>query len=260
MNNLGIVFLSVIPLKESPSHKSETISQVLFGETCIILEDKDEWTKVQLVHDDYTGWILTSQWISIDIKNTKNLKLNRLNFGTAIFNNQKIFIPLGGYIWQNDIDDEFLSQYKFSEDINCLNEDTLYYPDDFIKTAESFLEAPYLWGGKTILGIDCSGLTQSVYKANGIQLPRDAYQQAELGRSIPFDKLKTADLAFFKNEKGRITHVGIIHSIVNGQVNIIHGSGRVKIDRLDEKGIIDLDQIDSITYSHHLAFIKRIIE
>ena len=122
------------------------------------------------------------------------------------------------------------------------------------ETAQFYLNAPYLWGGRTFFGIDCSGFSQLVYKHLGVKIKRDAAQQAEEGRVVDFlQEAVPGDLAFFDNEHGKVTHVGIILD----DLDIIHASGRVKVDRIDEQGIFCLD---SQKYTHKLRIIRRIIE
>ncbi|MBK7084827.1 MAG: C40 family peptidase [Flavobacteriales bacterium] len=115
-----------------------------------------------------------------------------------------------------------------------------------------FLGAPYLWGGRTPTGVDCSGLTQMLFMLMGIYLPRDAYQQAEEGDPVELvDLAEPGDLAFFDNAEGRITHVGIVLP----ERRILHASGRVRIDALDQEGIFDAEQGK---YSHKLRLVKRV--
>ena len=127
--------------------------------------------------------------------------------------------------------------------------------DAIHRCARQFLNAPYLWGGRTILGIDCSGFTQLVMLLNGRSIPRDAYQQAELGDTVAFvEEAQTGDLAFFDNAEGRITHVGIVLREAEHHVSIIHASGKVRIDALDHQGIFNAERS---AYSHKLRIIKR---
>jgi cell wall-associated NlpC family hydrolase len=122
-----------------------------------------------------------------------------------------------------------------------------------IENAYIYLNAPYLWGGRSPLGIDCSGFTQLLYKLNGVQLPRDASQQAKVGQTLSFvEESEAGDLAFFDNEEGNIIHVGMV--LDNNR--IIHASGKVRIDRLDHQGIYN---VDTHKYSHRLRLIKKII-
>ena len=122
-----------------------------------------------------------------------------------------------------------------------------------INNALIFLNAPYLWGGRTPFGIDCSGFTQIVYRLQGINIPRDAHQQAEVGNTLSFiEESQEGDLAFFDDSEGEITHVGII---MNNN-NIIHASGKVRIDKLDQQGIFN---IEKKIHTHKLRIIKSIV-
>ncbi|MFM7813326.1 MAG: C40 family peptidase [Flavobacteriales bacterium] len=120
----------------------------------------------------------------------------------------------------------------------------------------SYLGAPYLWGGRTILGIDCSGFSQVVYRILGQSIPRDAWQQAGLGEEVSFvDEAQPGDLAFFDNAEGKIIHVGLILDRLEDSLRIIHASGMVRIDTLDHQGIFNQETGE---YSHNLRIIKRL--
>ena len=116
-----------------------------------------------------------------------------------------------------------------------------------------FLNTPYLWGGKTPFGIDCSGFSQMVYRINGYQLNRSAEEQSQQGDALSFiEESEPGDLAFFDNNEGVIDHVGIILK----DNYIIHVNGEVRIDRIDHTGIFNTDKR---LYSHQLRVIKKII-
>ena len=124
--------------------------------------------------------------------------------------------------------------------------------DNLVNTALHYLNSPYMWGGKSPFGIDCSGFVQCVYQLHGVQLPRDAYLQAEHGETLGFiDESEAGDLAFFDDEEGKITHVGIIMS----DYHIIHAFGQVRIDRLDQTGIFN-NALNK--HTHKLRVIKKI--
>ena len=107
-----------------------------------------------------------------------------------------------------------------------------------------------MWGGRSVFGIDCSGFVQQVYAYFNIQLPRDAYQQAGMGKDIGFlAETICGDLAYFDNKEGKITHVGIM---LDAQT-IIHASGRVRIDYIDQAGILNKETGER---THQLRIVK----
>lgn len=251
----GICNLAIIPLRFEPSDKSEIVSQVLFGEHFEISEQLKQWYKIKLQYDDYEGWIDSKQCQIISESN-----FNQLSNDTIILNadlieyittptNLLIPIPLGAslsFIYNNEIN---INNFEFEgTKVNGIK-----IKSNLINTAFLYLNAPYLWGGKTPFGIDCSGFTQMVYKLNGYKLLRDASQQALQGEALSFiEESEPGDLAFFDNEEGNIIHVGLI--MENNY--IIHASGKVRIDRLDHLGIYNAE---SNRHTHKLRVIKKII-
>ena len=238
----GICLLPVIPMQKLASHKSEMINQVLFGETFKLLEKKEDWTFIKLIHDNYKGWISNTQYELIEKKIKSHLS-NKKNCVITI-NNIKQPLVLGSMIPTNKT-----IQRKLKIDFNldfCNMDD---FEKWFLTISKKYLNTPYLWGGRTILGIDCSGFTQMVYRFFNINLPRDSSDQSKKGKKINFKKSKLGDLAFFEQKK-KITHVGII---LNNQ-KIIHSSGKVRIDSIDEKGIYNAE---IKKHSHKLKVIKR---
>ncbi|MFV8370022.1 NlpC/P60 family protein [Flavobacterium sp. LB2R40] len=251
----GICNLAIIPLRFEPSDRSEIVSQVLFGEHFEILEQLKQWSRIRMQYDDYEGWIDTKQLqliseSSFNYLSTEAIILNAdlLEYITGP-NNLLIPIPLGSSI-----------SFIHHTDINTSNFDFegtkisgIKNKSNLINTAFMYLNAPYLWGGKTPFGIDCSGFTQMVYKLNGYQLLRDASQQSKLGEALSFiEESEPGDLAFFDNDEGKIIHVGIIMD----DNYIIHASGKVRIDRLDHLGIFNAE---TNKHTHKLRVIKKII-
>lgn len=228
----GINLLSVVPLRKEASDRSEMVNQVLYGETFDILEKQEKWSKIKLHHDSYEGWIDNKQWKSQEsrVKSQDNRKI----IASLFLKKKNNIYPLGSYI------DFSIPDSKKS----------------LLQTAKSFLNTPYLWGGRTFMGIDCSGFTQVVFRVHGIKLLRDAYQQATQGRKIKFAEAATNDAAFFSNSEGRIIHVGIVIKEKN-TLNIIHASGKVRIDKLNDRGIFNEE---TQTYSHSLHSIKRFLK
>jgi hypothetical protein len=251
----GICNLAIIPLRFEPSDRSEIVSQVLFGEHFEILEQLKQWFRIRLQFDNYEGWIDSKQMQLISeasfnqlSKDTIILNADLIEYITAP-NNVLLPIPLGSslsFINHNEIN-------TANFDFEGTKISGIKSKNNLINTAYLYLNAPYLWGGKTPFGIDCSGFTQMVYKLNGYHLLRDASQQATQGEALSFiEESEAGDLAFFDNEEGNIIHVGII--MENNY--IIHASGKVRIDRLDHLGIYNPE---TNKHTHKLRVIKKII-
>jgi len=257
----GMCNLSVVPVRKEPSHQSEMITQLLFGELFEIIEKERGWVKAKLIYDGYEGWVNDKQYLPL-----YNETFERLHdFGSTITldivqvlinetKNYVIPVVLGSslpYVVNNSF---FIDEHKYTFDGTVRPAKEEVTPERIVENAYMYLSAPYMWGGRSPFGIDCSGLVQMVYKLSGIKLPRDAAQQSIKGTHINFlSEAISGDLAFFDNEEGNIIHTGII--LPNSQ--IIHSSGRVRIDMLDHEGIFNAEIKQ---YTHKLRIIKRIIE
>jgi cell wall-associated NlpC family hydrolase len=260
-NSLGICTLSVVPMRGEAKHSSEMISQILFGETFSVLAQADNWYQIKTDLDQYTGWVEEKQVTFIDDLYAHQVKVNdqflTSEASTLVLKGnlkEQLYLVAGSTLPL--LDD---SKFKIGKETYQVTSSNVFIPNqedfetDLQETAKKFLNTPYLWGGRTHFGIDCSGFSQIVYKMLGIALPRDAWQQAELGKTVDFlIEAKAGDLAFFDNQEGRITHVGIM--LNNSQ--IIHASGQVKIERIDNQGIFSVDQNK---YTHQLRIIKRFV-
>jgi len=250
--NRAICCVPVSPLRAVPSHRSEMVTQQLFGECCEVLEQtKDNWSHVRCSYDNYEGWCTTNHLAEIDEpdhqQGGKALTPEWVN--EIEYNGHPMMIPLGctltamkntlhykGIVWDP------VAAHKDAKTIRQL--------------ALKFLNTPYLWGGKSVFGTDCSGFTQTLLKFFDIPLLRDASQQATQGEPVGFlEEVRIGDLAFFDNggEEGRITHVGLL---LNDH-EIIHSSGKVRIDRIDNMGIVPADGPQRV---HHLRLIKRFFQ
>jgi len=258
----GICNLSIVPCRKEPSDRSEMVTQLLFGEHFRILEEQDSWCLIKIAYDNYECWIDKKQFLPIE-RHTFDI----LNSTDSYFSNELVQIMMDNktsWVFPVVIGST-LPNFDKNE---CVIENQSYtYEGDhitgllqldqcrvgIIEAAMMYLNSPYLWGGKTPFGIDCSGLTQMVFKLNGIKLKRDAYQQAEQGETLSFvEEAEAGDLAFFDNEEGKIVHVGIVMD----DNKIIHASGKVRIDGFDHQGIFNNDKKD---YSHRLRLLKRIV-
>ena len=252
--------LPLVPLRESDNEQSELSSQLLFGESVEIIETRERWLFVRNLQDNYKGWvdrkmvhILTLSEEDRMAHEFKSIVQIPVLVCYKTTSKEKMFIP-GGSIIHNDNDGKCTIGHDtliFSpSDLKPVGEIT---GQNLIETAFQYLNAPYLWGGKSIMGIDCSGLVQVVFAMCGMQLQRDASQQVEKGEVIDdLSESKAGDLAFFENSTGGIIHVGILLN----SYQLIHASGWVKIENVDSQGIIS-DQTGE--YTHKLRVVKRLI-
>ena len=243
----GITLIPIIPLRAEPSSKSEMVSQLLFGEKYKVLHTQPNWIKIETMEDNYIGWINDTQLNLIDELNLQNLSnpivIDTFPFLKILANNKAMYISPGSIVYGNN-------NFKCNEIVFEYDYQKTNY--QFEEVIDQYLNTPYLWGGKSPWGIDCSGFTQMVFKQMNILLKRDAFQQAEQGEALAFlTEAQLGDLAFFENEDGKIIHVGIL---LNNET-IIHASGKVRIDNIDNYGIFN-KEINK--YSHKLRFIKRI--
>ena len=253
----GICNLSIVPLRIEPCDKSEQVSQILFGEHFKVLEIRRKWSKIRLSFDNYEGWIDNNQYEKIEEETYTSLEDSNIPLAGELIEfatdeNQKfLIVPIGSNL------PHYNNQSLLLNNTNYHYEGMVFdkiLPKDFIvEIAYKFLNTPYLWGGKTPFGIDCSGFAQLVYKLCGYKLLREASQQASQGEVLSFiEESEAGDLAFFDDNEGIITHVGII---MNDNY-IIHAHGKVRIDRIDHSGIFN---IDSQKHTHKLRVIKKII-
>ena len=253
----GICNLSIVPLRSEPSNKAELVSQIVFGEHFKVLETRKEWSKIRLAFDKYEGWIDNKQYLAITKEYYSDLDKQQPvlagNLVDYITDSAGVLslITLGATL--PNFKDAALSIGASHYQYEGAHVEGQHPKTQLLNTAFLFLNTPYLWGGKTPFGIDCSGFTQMVYKLNGYALLRDASQQATQGETLSFiEESEPGDLAFFDNQEGVITHVGIIMK----DNYIIHAHGKVRIDRLDHSGIYN---VDSKRHTHKLRVIKKII-
>ncbi|MDX1653562.1 MAG: C40 family peptidase [Brumimicrobium sp.] len=245
--------LTVIPVRADKSDTSEIVTQLLFGEIATVLEKHNQWLKVNIHHDGYVGWIDEKQVIEISEEafNTLSIKKTRQTIKSTTCHTPwgTIEVLQGSPVLCDQMSCE-IDTLKFSYK-EPLEKNELNPEQPISEISLSYLNAPYLWGGRTHYGIDCSGFTQTVFAQKGYALMRDASQQVKQGEPVNFNDIRTGDLAFFVSSKGNITHVGII--LEDGK--IIHASGRVRIDMLTEEGIYNSEK-KKIT--HKLHSIRRL--
>ncbi|NLO70542.1 MAG: C40 family peptidase [Porphyromonadaceae bacterium] len=254
-----IVNNPLIPLRAEENERSEMVSQLLFGQQIEILETTEKWYFVKNLSDNYEGWItkssINSKFFTTQPADTSDFSAAKtpllVCFKTSSV--EKIIIPGGSML--PPVSRE---QFELAGEIYQIAQlEPVYTKNDngqlVVELTQQYTTAPYLWGGKSVLGIDCSGLVQVVFSMLGIFLPRDASQQVEVGTTVDFlSEARPGDLAFFANSEGQIIHVGIL---INSH-QIIHASGSVKKEIIDSQGIISSQTGE---YSHTLRVIKRVI-
>jgi len=258
--NFGICNLSIVPCRREPSDRSEMVTQLLFGDHFWIMETQGNWCKVKIAYDNYECWIDKKQFQPIaqqtyDILNATEIYCTNELVQIITNTNTSMLYPvvIGSTLPGIDNGECIIENQTYVYDGAYINGFLPFTKTGIVETAMMYLNTPYLWGGKTPFGIDCSGLTQIVYKLNGIKLNRDASQQAEQGETLSFvEEAEPGDLAFFDNEEGKIVHVGIVME----DNKIIHASGKVRIDGFDHHGIFNTDRKN---YSHQLRLLKRIV-
>ncbi|MFT5157052.1 MAG: hypothetical protein ACI9NN_001517 [Bacteroidia bacterium] len=223
----GQCAITAIPIRAEPAHRSEMVNQLLYGETYEVLEETSkDWLKIRGDFDGYEGYMASNQFTQVvfSSKSVSNV------YPFQIVDNK--MIAFGSFIEEPSNNRTNIS---------------------LIQCAEQFLNVPYLWGGRSPLGIDCSGFTQVVFKSYEQILPRDASQQATIGIEIPFGTHKEKDLAFFSNKENKVTHVGILST----ENRIIHASGMVQYDRFTIAGI---EHQETLKLTHKLHSIRRIAQ
>lgn len=251
----GVCIVSVAPVRAEASERSEMVTQLLFGEKVEIIAVQEKWLKIMSDYDSYVGWV--DPKLIKEVPLAEYQQLSTTQYASDLFNlmiddENPCTLTLAAHIFANE--DQIINIGDKSFEYLGESLDATRNETSIADLAKLYLNTPYLWGGKSNFGIDCSGLVQQVYKLKNIALPRDASQQATKGEVLGFvAEAIEGDLAFFDNEEGNIIHVGIILE----DQKIIHAHGKVRIDPIDSTGIFNTD---SQRYSHKLRFIKRIID
>jgi len=237
--SFGICDLTVIAMRKENSHTSEMVNQLLFNELYEKLDENSSWILIRTEIDHYEGWIKDIQHHPISDQEYLELKAKKWHLvDRPVINYRGKHISIGSILYEpNDFATEFPEEFSTAT---------------MLEFAKKMLDAPYLWGGRSLFGIDCSGFVQLCARAAGKLLPRDASEQVKEGELVYFlPEIQPGDLAFFGNENGQIIHVGIM---LNSE-QIIHASGKVRIDYLDQTGIFNKERNE---HTHKLQVIKRL--
>ena len=236
----AVCVVMAAPVREESAEQAEMVTQILYGESMDVLESGKYWSKIKMHFDGYEGWVDSRQIKPISEEELANRKTTIVteNFQSVIMKQGRTLLSMG-------------SEVEFPTVASRRSHDLR---ESIVKTAEELLNIPYLWGGRSFFGVDCSGLVHLVYKINGIKMPRDSYQQGEIGTPLTFvEESRPGDLAFFENKEGKIIHVGIMME----NQKIIHASGKVRIDTLDSTGIFNKEINE---HSHKLRFVRNVLD
>ena len=266
MHNHAIVLESLVPLRREPAHAAELTTELLFGERIAVLEEANGWTHLRSLEDGYTGWapaaMLTPLSEDAPVLSASPLFVQPLFVHAVIATGaESRSMPLcraARMYEEAELSTEDYVAFRVGAALYLIGRGYVapalaYGAESVLKIAQGYAHAPYRWGGKTPLGIDCSGLVQNALLLHGVQAPRDAWQQATLGSLLPFDAREAADLAFFSNEAGHVVHVGFL---LNDAL-ILHaaGSGHVRVDHITPEGIL---HTHLKTLTHRLHSIQRV--
>ena len=251
----AVVTVPAAPVRRKARHQYEMVNQLLFGEMVEVLKfKKDKWVKVRSLHDNYPGWMTRNMLELTDEKQTtasaEYITADMMNLVTL--HQHKMNVPLASSLPGLINGKGMIGNLAYEVSGNYINRQE-HSPsgERLVQLTNEWLNVPYMWGGRTMLGVDCSGFVQVNYKMMGIDLPRDAWQQAQEGKSVKkLKEAQTGDLAFF-DDKEEIVHVGILL----GPETIIHSSGKVRMDTIDKKGIIHSEYGKR---THQLKAIRRI--
>ena len=249
-----LVAEAVLPLRGEPAEAAEMVSQLLLGESGLILEVQEPWCRVRRDLDGYEGWV--------DAKMIEPVSALPAEYGSGAFVLSGCLYCEDGYAMSLPIGVRLPAHVSISQPnfqigprpFSISRDIQLTHPltqASVVSTTELFFHTPYLWGGVSSFGIDCSGLVQTVFRMCGVSLPRDAYQQVACGQRISFGQHQAGDLAFFsKINQAKITHVGIL----GGPAHILHASGRVRQDSFSAQGIV---HSSTSHLTHQLISIRR---
>ena len=230
-NNWFIVKSGCASVYQEADFNSSCLTEAIYGESCQILDQNGNWIRIRC-EDGYMGWVN-------EFYGEKSLKTNNPTHLIVFPNENGIFnskFPFGSMVNQHQ-----KGAVRISEMLGF---------DQVIPIARNLLGTPYKWGGKTSLGIDCSGLVQSVLKVCGLMIPRDSHEQFNYFAKdeIQLDQAKPGDLHFFGGD-GKVTHVGF--SL--GEKGILHSQGYVKVESLDPSDEnVNFNLIDMYMSTHSI--------
>ncbi len=253
--NTALCTVPVAPVRKEPRHEAEITSQLLFGEAVELIGNHGDWVEVVCVYDGYAGYCMRNQLTETtqEIAMQDQVPLVNTWSGVIVVNEAPMHVPFGSSVPGLMNGEAIWGDCRIRSSSKLVMEGAYVFDEEHIRmVAFMFLNSPYLWGGRSVFGIDCSGYTQTLMRFFGKKLPRDAAHQSMLGEDVGFlAEAKCGDLAFFDNEEGKIIHVGLLLN----EREIIHAAGKIRIDTIDSAGIIHRDHFQR---THKLRMVKRL--
>lgn len=253
--NTALCIVPVASIRKEPRHEAEITSQLLFGEAVELISNHGEWVEVICTYDSYAGFCMRNQLTEVEATIAMQDQVPLVNTwsGIMMVNEAPMHVPFGSAVPGLISSETTWGSYRIRSSSKLVMEGAYVFDEESIRAvAFQFLNTAYLWGGRSVFGADCSGFVQVVMRFFGKHLPRDAAHQSLLGEDVGFlQEARCGDLAFFDNEEGKIIHVGML---LNDR-EILHSAGRVRIDTIDNAGIINRDTFQR---THQLRFVKRL--
>lgn len=253
--NTALCLVPVCAVRKAPMQEAEMTSQLLFGEAVELISSHDEWVEVLCIYDGYTGFCMRNQLVQVskEIASQDQVPLVQTWSGVMIVNAVPMHVPFGSAIPGMQKGEAVWGDNRIRSSSKLVMEGAYVFDEESIRqVAFTFLNTAYLWGGRSVFGIDCSGFVQLLMRFFGKHLPRDTSNQSMLGEDLGFlQEARCGDLAYFDNEEGKIIHVGLL---LNDH-EIIHAAGKVRVDGIDGAGII---HSESAERTHRLRVIKRL--
>ena len=254
--NPSTTFLPIVPVRAFPSERAELVTQMLFGELCRVIDTHGSWSRIELDADGYSGWVdvrmiepVVDDTLSLMRGYGRSIIAAPVAEARNVMTGRTTYLTAGSVLPHCDAEHGTFAVHSHIYEVNPLSIGPVR--GRITLTALRFLGIPYLWGGKSAFGMDCSGFIQTVFAIHGVRLPRDASQQAQCGTPVPFERRAAGNLAFFANGEGKIVHVGMV---MDGGA-VIHASGSVRLDRLDAHGIYDESRQ---VYTHRFHSVRAV--
>ena len=276
----AVINISVANLRSNPKHSAELATQAILGTEVNVLKKDSDWYLIQ-TPDEYLAWVdaggiqlmdekSLSQWATsnkIIYTNTyghafdltdASIRVSDLVAGSLL----KVLEEEGGYYKVQFPDGRIaLVSKEEASDYTSWVSSLSYDADSLIETSKSLMGVPYLWGGTSTKGVDCSGFTKTIYYMNGMVIPRDASQQVHTGKSIDsiadFSKLDKGDLLFFGRKATDSTLEKVVHvGMWIGDNQFIHSSNMVRVSSVDNNAL-NFDEYNVSRYLRTQRLLKE---